>query len=223
MLKTRAYVLLSWSSSPMANFRSDELQYSSPSPPFQTYLHDARSTTLGNVSTISGRHTHLHPLHLYDSPGLIISSSFPLVMHDVPAESQEFLSDDDLSSPEGYHSPYSRRLTYDGRVQVDEDVSACVTPLDLHPPSSDSTDPFANTLPFYQHQDTSEHPVTNSPELYHTTSTAAGPSDNPTLVSHAGVRLAPRRRRFRCETIKRPLIGQPSGELSQSPFEFKAT
>jgi hypothetical protein len=49
-----------------------------PRPPFQTFLHDALSITLGNVSTISSRHTHLHPLHRYDSPGLIISSFFPL-------------------------------------------------------------------------------------------------------------------------------------------------
>jgi hypothetical protein len=117
----------------------------------------------------------------------------------MPAESQEFLSDDDLSSPEGYHSPYSRRLSYDGRVQVDEDDSACVAPLDLHP----SADPLMNMPPSYLHRGALEYPVTNSPKLHHTTSTAAGPSDNPTLVSHAGVRLAPRRRRFRCETCQK--------------------
>ena len=188
---------------PWPTFAVTSLNIAAPSPPFQTSLHDVRSTTLGNVSTISGHHTHFHPLHLYGASGLIISSSFPLVMHDVPAESQEFLSNDDLPFPEGYYSPYSRRLSYDGRFQVDEDYSACVTPLDLHPPNSDSADPFENTLPSYQHQGTSEHPVKNSPELHRTTSTAAGSSDNLAPAHRAGVRLAPRRRRFRCETCQK--------------------
>jgi hypothetical protein len=119
-------------------------------------------------------------------------------MHDVPAEAQDFLSDDDLPSPEGY-SPYSCGLPCDGRFQVDEDYIACVTPLDLHPPNPDSAGPFANTLPSYPHQGTLEHPVTNSLALYPANSSVAGPSDNPAPAPHAG----PQRRRFRCKTCQK--------------------
>jgi len=124
-------------------------------------------------------------------------------MHDVPDDANEFLSDDDLAPPEGYYSQYAPGLPCDGRFQVDEGYSACVTPLDLHSPHLDATDPFVNRPPSYPHQDALENPVTNSPTLHPTTSTVEVPSGSPAPKPHAEVRLASQRRIFRCETCQK--------------------
>jgi hypothetical protein len=183
----------------MVNFRSDEPQYTS-----QTTFSDISSQR--SVNHFGESEYNIRPPLTPISFTLISDHKLilpPSVMYDVPAEAQEFLSDDDLPSLYGYHSPYSSGLPSDGRFQADEDCSACVRPLDLHPPNSDSADPFANTPSFYSHQDTSGHPGTNSLALRPTISTAAGPSDSPAPAPHAGVRLAPQRRRFRCKTCQK--------------------